>query len=658
MKRLNPVNKYVSNVELEKGEVLQRDNGGIPEFSEIGGKPHSKGGTPAQLRPEDRVFSSKIKLPDYLVESITGMKKKESPANLAKKYNIDKYVDILENSKDELSKNSAKLMLAKHNAILDSIFNAQELFKESRGVKNGVLLKDQGLNSDLEPIGQMGGEFQTGGRKPFIVPDFFTNTGVKVGEYTDENIYLPLYQAPDKFSLDANGKPLNTNFWEKKPKGWFTKPEYNKDILKEYADITGYDLENNQYKTDTRSMQLRKALAFRPGNKNVTKTYSDSYIPVIGERDNKGNFTPVGKVSTGATKFANSTYDNLPVYTKDSNYDKYDVEFFPAKGVNSSVKNAFVDKSNLPNYDDIQSVSKILPIDRPRVQELDKLPSKFEQWKATHPDTPSNPGTTTSSTSVENKTSTVPTGIPNDIAELIGFRTEQRNKQANLLSAIMSRPAPPVYTNPQSPIINERFLPINDLAAERSVNNARDTMLNSDLPSQYVNALSGDLTAKGIEASGKVDLHNYQGYVQTQNRNNNNLQNTIYKNRVNDEEAKRKYVSDWQTVLDQRDKEIQDRIYDYQNLNERKDQTSDDATLQEHLYRAANKRFIPKTVVNKNGTVTYQYVANPNWSPTENKSTWFSNNNAQLDQIANTLKRYSPEEQKNIIEYLKVLKNK
>ena len=100
MKRLNPVNKYVSNIELEKGEVLQRDNGGIPEFSEIGGKPHSKGGTPAQLRPEDRVFSSKIKLPDYLVESITGMKKKESPANLAKKYNIDKYVDILENSKE------------------------------------------------------------------------------------------------------------------------------------------------------------------------------------------------------------------------------------------------------------------------------------------------------------------------------------------------------------------------------------------------------------------------------------------------------------------------------------------------------------------------------------------------------------------------------
>ena len=643
MRKLNPVNKYVSNIELEKNEILQRSTPGGYDLILVGGNPHSKGGTPAQIRENDRVFSSKIKLPDYLVEALTGIKKKESPANLARKYNTDKYRDILENSKDEKSKNSAKLMLSKYNAMLDSIFEAQELLKDSRGVKDGVLLKDQGLNSDLEKA-EAGGTYSDG-RKPLVLPDLFSKTGVKVGEYTDTNMYIPLYTPPQNYTLDNKGNPQVPSYWNKTQKGWFTKPQYNNDILQEYANITGYDLSTQSYKTDEKSKNLRKALAFRSDDKNVTKTYSDSYIPVVGTRHEDGTFTPLGKVPTEATQFADPKYDSLPTYKKDSKLSDYDVEFFPAKGVNKDVKNAFVDKSNLPNYDDLQSITKVFPIARPPLSEVAPLPNRFQEWKKQQP---------IDSTSVTHEN--VPQGIPTEISDLIGFRTEQRNKQANLLASILGRVAPPVYTNPQSPIINERFLPMNDLAAERSVNNARDTMLNSDLPTQYTNALSGDIMSKGIEASGKVDLQNYQGYNQVLNRNNANLQNTIYRNRVNDEEAKRKYVAEWQTVLDQRDKEIQDRLYDYQDLNERKSATQDSATLQEHLYRSANKRFIPKTIINKDGSIRYQYVPNPNWSPSEKTTTWYNNTN-QLDQVAEILKRYSPEEQKNIIEYLKVLKS-
>lgn len=645
MRKLNPVNKYVSNMTLEKGEVLLRPNDNSFDLIDVWGKSHASGGTYARLGQGDRVFSSKIKLPVQLVDALIGSKKKMSPAELAKKYSIDKYNEILKESTDPLSKKSAEFMIAKNSAMLESIFDAQEMFKQSRGVKDGVLLKDQGKDADLQSTREM----QAGGRTPIginLIPRAFKP--LVLGYQDDKNNYLNLYTAPDRYALGPDGKPKDLSHWTKDSKGrYFTKPQYTQDVLDQYAEQTGFDRKTNTYKTEELYQNRRKALALNPQN-NVANTYSDSYVPTFGTRDASGKFTPQYKSASQARGYADPVYDKLPVFTPGTDVSKMDVEFLPAKGVNKNVRNAFADKSNAGNYDDIRSLAmsfpRTAPAGRQPVTPLEPLPAKPI---ASIPNDPKLPE------SALTKTNSVAAKAPNsDMAQLIGFKEEQKNTQANLLAAILGRTAPPVYTNPQSPVLDKRFLPVNDLAAERSVNNARDTMMNSGLPAQYINNMSGDLTAKAIEGSGKVDIANYQGYNQVLNENTANRQNTIYRNRVNDEEAKRNYVMDWQKALDQRDKEIDDQIHNYQNLNERKAQASDDATLKEHLYRAANKKFIPKAKFNKNGTVNFQYLANPNWQPQDTTQPWYSKS-AQAEYMAMT-----PEDRKALVDWLRVNKQK
>lgn len=638
MRKLNPVNKYVSNVELEKGEVLLRPNEDSFDLVDIGGKLHSKGGTYARLGKGDRVFSSKIKLPEQLVSALIGTNKKISPADLAKKYSIDRYNDILKNSTDPISKKSAELMIAKNSAMLESIFDAQEMFKETRGVKDGVLLKDQGKDANLDSAAM-----QVGGRTPigFAYPGFKPMT---LGYQDEKNNYLNLYTAPDRYALNPNGQPRDPSYWQKDKKNrWFTKPEHTQDVLDQYADQTGYNRVTNTYNTDELSQNRRKALVLNPKN-NVSNTFSSSYVPTFGTRDASGNFTPQYKTASQAKGYADPRYDKLPAFDPKMDVSKMDVEFFPAKGVDKNVKNAFADKSNAGNYDDIRTLSmaypRTQPPARPAITHTEPLAPKpiAQPVSETPNDLKINPAAPAAPVAK----------APNaDMAQLIGFKEEQKNIQSNLLASILGRVAPPVYTNPQSPVLDKRFLPINDLAAERSVNNARDSMMRTGMPSQYINNMSGDLTAKAVEGSGKVDIANYQGYNQVLNENTANRQNTIYKNRVNDEEAKRNYVMDWQKVLDQKDKETQDQIYAYQDLNVRKAQSQDDATLKEHLYRAAGKKFIPKAKFNRNGTVDFQYLSNPNWTPAETSQPWYAQS-AQQDYM-----KMNPEDRKALVEYLK-----
>src|SRR5687767_1586123 len=69
---LKPVPRDQANVEAEKGETvltnMQKD--GMPEHYVIGGKPHSRGGTPLNLPNNSFVFSKDKKLkiddPDIL----------------------------------------------------------------------------------------------------------------------------------------------------------------------------------------------------------------------------------------------------------------------------------------------------------------------------------------------------------------------------------------------------------------------------------------------------------------------------------------------------------------------------------------------------------------------------------------------------------------
>jgi hypothetical protein len=141
---LQPTSKENATLEAELGETVVTDlNGqGIPEFYSIGGKPHSKGGTPLNLPPESFIFSKdkKLNINDPEVLKMFNKKSKGkkgfSPAEISKSYNLNVYREILANpNSDRLQRETAELMITNYNNKLGALALAQESIK---GFDNGI----------------------------------------------------------------------------------------------------------------------------------------------------------------------------------------------------------------------------------------------------------------------------------------------------------------------------------------------------------------------------------------------------------------------------------------------------------------------------------------------------------------------------------------
>ena len=134
---LKPVPREEANLEAEVGETAYTDlNGdGLPEHYKIGGKRHSQGGTPLYLPDNSFIFSRdrsmKIKDPSLLNQF--GMPPKKggyTPADIAKKYDINKYRKVLADSDtDDLQRKNAEQMISKYNLKLGKLALAQESIK-------------------------------------------------------------------------------------------------------------------------------------------------------------------------------------------------------------------------------------------------------------------------------------------------------------------------------------------------------------------------------------------------------------------------------------------------------------------------------------------------------------------------------------------------
>ena len=107
------------NVEVEGREHIKLPNG----FSqEIQGKSHAQGGIPLNLPQGTQIFSEKLKDPQT----------KKSYADLAKKFETKKYVDLLNSkSADSIQMTTAQMMIAQNTAKLEKIFMLQEQNKIS-----------------------------------------------------------------------------------------------------------------------------------------------------------------------------------------------------------------------------------------------------------------------------------------------------------------------------------------------------------------------------------------------------------------------------------------------------------------------------------------------------------------------------------------------
>jgi hypothetical protein len=137
-----PVEK--ANIEVEGGETVVGDinNDGFLEQFTFVGKRHSQGGMPVNIPEGSFIFSDtkKLKIKDKeLLESVFGLKEKKggyTPAEIAKKYQINQFVqDLKSEDTDAIQKRSAAEMLKKNTQKLGMLALVQESMK---GFPDGI----------------------------------------------------------------------------------------------------------------------------------------------------------------------------------------------------------------------------------------------------------------------------------------------------------------------------------------------------------------------------------------------------------------------------------------------------------------------------------------------------------------------------------------
>ena len=152
---LPAVPREQANLEAEKGETVLTDmnNDGSFELYNIGGNRHHSGGTPLNLPPQSFIYSdtSRMKLNKYeLAEMGIESKKKLTPAKVSKKYQLNKFIGLLDDQHtDKITADTAEYMLNKNKKSLSQLAFLQEAKKE---FEDGVplasypYLQEKGIN--------------------------------------------------------------------------------------------------------------------------------------------------------------------------------------------------------------------------------------------------------------------------------------------------------------------------------------------------------------------------------------------------------------------------------------------------------------------------------------------------------------------------------
>jgi hypothetical protein len=173
---LQPVSRQDANIEAEKGEfMITPGAGGIPNTFNIGGKRHAQGGAPLNLQSDSFIFSDykkgmKITDPDVLAEfgmpvAKKGKGKGYTPAEIAKKFDVNPYLKTLMDSKsDNRDLESAELSIKNNILKLGKLALIQESMK---GFPQGIpkiaeaYLQSVGMSSeDILPQEQPEGQPQ------------------------------------------------------------------------------------------------------------------------------------------------------------------------------------------------------------------------------------------------------------------------------------------------------------------------------------------------------------------------------------------------------------------------------------------------------------------------------------------------------------------
>lgn len=127
-------------IEVEGDETVKLPNGKLEKFT---GPKHAEGGIPTKLPEGSLVFSEHLKAPKEVVDLVMGKgknrKKKYSYADLSRKYPTKPYENKLESPDfDQFEKQGASIKLQNNQAMLETIFAAQEMDKAMKGKPNDL----------------------------------------------------------------------------------------------------------------------------------------------------------------------------------------------------------------------------------------------------------------------------------------------------------------------------------------------------------------------------------------------------------------------------------------------------------------------------------------------------------------------------------------
>jgi hypothetical protein len=137
---LKSVPRDEANIEAEKGEtVLMPDKNGLPAHFNIAGNRHTGGGTPLNVPKDSFVFSDtkkmRIKDPELLAE-FGKSSGSYTPADIAKRYNINKYRKLLQDpDSDSIEVRTAEKMIENYNLKLAKLALVQE---SKKGFPQGI----------------------------------------------------------------------------------------------------------------------------------------------------------------------------------------------------------------------------------------------------------------------------------------------------------------------------------------------------------------------------------------------------------------------------------------------------------------------------------------------------------------------------------------
>jgi len=157
---LQPIPRDEANLEAEKDETVIVPDGPVPSHFKIGGNRHSSGGTPLNLPENSFVYSDTrgMLIKDEALLKYFGMpikkgKKAYTPAEIAKRFEVNEYKKILQDpNSDDLQRRTAEMMIKKNVLMLGALALAQESLK---GFPQGVpvvampYLESKGISPEM-----------------------------------------------------------------------------------------------------------------------------------------------------------------------------------------------------------------------------------------------------------------------------------------------------------------------------------------------------------------------------------------------------------------------------------------------------------------------------------------------------------------------------